>query len=173
MKITTITKLREYISINSTFPERTVNHVIEALAYPLTGSGDTLKELSADFVNVAEYGSDIGISGFIYYSETIPFFINHIVAIASHLERTAAEIGTDIFTMVQNFVVFRNSDKPTATEIGKALWDRSQSYPELTSLYNVFAWYALEEVSKTWYRYLEDAQCTHGKAVFTQKLTTA
>jgi hypothetical protein len=156
MKITTITKLREYISLNSTFPERTVNHVVEALGYPLSGSGDTLKELSAEFVNVAEYGANIGISGFIYYSETIPFFKRHSVAIASHIERTAAEFGIDMFSMVQGFGAFHNSEKPTPTEIGKALWDRSQSYPELTSLYNVFAWYALEEISRAWYRYLED-----------------
>jgi hypothetical protein len=69
---------------------------------------------------------------------------------------TAEEFGTDIFSMVQNFGVFRNSEKPTPTEIGKALWDKSKTYPDLTSLYNVFAWYALEEVSRAWYRYLEE-----------------
>jgi hypothetical protein len=58
--------------------------------------------------------------------------------------------------MVQGFGVFRNSDKPTAGEIGKALWDSGRQWPELTTLYNVFAWYALEEVSRTWYRYLEE-----------------
>jgi hypothetical protein len=156
MKITTIKNLRSYISCNSTFPERTVNNVIEALGYPLTGSGDVFKELSAEFVNCAEYGAGIGISGFIYYSETIAFFKANRTAIASHIEHTAAELGTDIFSMVQGFGVFHNSEKPTPSEIGKALWDSSQSYPELTNLYNVFAWYALEEVSRTWYRYLED-----------------
>jgi hypothetical protein len=72
------------------------------------------------------------------------------------MEQTAAEMGTDIISMVQSFGVFRNSGKPAPSEIGKALWDGSQSYPELASLYNVFAWYALEEVSRTWYRYLEE-----------------
>jgi hypothetical protein len=156
MKITTIGKLRDYVSRYSSFPERTVNKVIEALGYPLTGSGDTFKELSAELVNCAEYGANIGISGFIYYSETIPFFKKNRVAIASHIERTAAEFGTDIFSMVQGFGVFYNSEKPTPSEIGKALWDDSQTHPDLTTLYNVFAWYALEEVSRTWYRYLED-----------------
>jgi len=156
MKISNIQALRNFIYKNSGFAETTVNNVIKALGYPLQGSGDTFRELSAEFVNCAEYGADIGISGFIYYSETIPFFKNNRAAIASHIERTAAEFGTDIFSMVQGFGVFRNSDKPAPSEIGKALWDSSQSYPELTSLYNVFAWYALEEVSRTWYRYLED-----------------
>jgi hypothetical protein len=139
MKITTISKMRDYVSRHSTFPERTVNSIIEALGYPLTGSGDTFKELSAEFVNCAKHGADVGFSGFIYYSETIPFFKKNRTAIASHLERTAAELGTGIFSMVQSFGIFRNSEKPTPTEIGKALWDSSQSYPELTGLYNVFA----------------------------------
>jgi hypothetical protein len=156
MKIATIQELRVFVSRNSSFPERTVNNVIKELGYPLTGSGGTFKELSADLVNCAEYGADIGIGGFIYYSETVSFFKKNRTAIASHIERTANELGTDIFSMVQAFGVFRNSEKPTLTEIGKALWDKSQTYPELTSLYNVFAWYALEEVSRTWYCYLEE-----------------
>jgi hypothetical protein len=156
MKITTIQNLRGYVSRYSTFPERTVNKVIEALGYPLTGSGDILKELSAELVNCAEYGADINISGFISYNETVPFFKENRTAIASHIERTAEESGTDIFSLVQSFGVFRNSEKPTPSEIGKALWDSSQTYPDLKILYNVFAWYALEEVSRAWYSYLED-----------------
>jgi len=156
MKIKNIKKMRNYIFQNTTFPERTVNNVIKALGYPLTGTGETFKELSADLVNCAEYGANIGISGFIYYSETIPFYKKNRTAIANHIEQTAADLGTDIFSMVQNFGVFNNSEKPTPTEIGKALWDKSKTYPELTDLYNVFAWYVLEEVANAWYRYLED-----------------
>ena len=63
--------------------------------------------------------------------------------------------------MVQEFGIFRYRDiaatggAPTPSEVGKALWD-SKKWPELSTLYNVFAWYALEEVSRTWYRYLEE-----------------
>jgi len=161
MKITTIPKLRAYISRYSSFPKKTVKNVIEEIGYPLTGSSDDFKELSGILENCAENGADIGISGFIYYSETIPFFKKNRTSIVAHMEQTAEEMGTDIITMVQNFGVFRRSEKPTAGEIGKALWDRSKTYPELTTLYNVFSWYALEEVSRTWYRYLEDAKkCT-------------
>jgi len=165
MKISNIKNLRSYISRNSNLPEKTVNNVIEALGYPLTGSGDTFKELSLELVNCAEHGANIGISGFIYYSETLPFFQKNRAAIVTHMELTAAELGTDLISMVQNFGVFHNSEKPTPAEIGKALWDKSKTYPELTALYNVFAWYALEEVSRAWYRYLEDANLLHGVAV--------
>jgi hypothetical protein len=78
------------------------------------------------------------------------------------MENSAAEFGKDIISMVQNFGVFRNSEKPTASEIGRTLWG-SGNCSELTQLYNVFAWYALEEVSRTWYRYLEDNPVLHAE----------
>jgi hypothetical protein len=165
MKIKNIKTLRHYIVENSIFSPITINNVISALGFSLNGSWNSLKELSAQFENCAEHGADGGFSGFIYYNETIPFFKQNRADIANHIEQTAAEMGTDIFSMVQSFGVFRYSDKPAPSEIGKALWDSRKTHPDLTSLYNVFSWYALEEVSRTWYRYLEDARQTHGVAV--------
>ena len=155
MKIKNIQTLRSYITENSGFPERTINNVISALGFPLKGSGETFSELSTQFENCAEHGANVGIPGFIYYNETIPFFIKNRKDIVNHMEQTAAELGTDIISMVQGFGVFRNSDKPGPSEVGRALWD-GKKHEELTTLYNVFAWYALEEVSRTWYRYLEE-----------------
>jgi hypothetical protein len=71
------------------------------------------------------------------------------------MEQTAAEMGTDIISMVQSFGDFRNSDKPTPSEVGRALWE-SKTEKDLTNLYNLFSWYVLEEVARTWYRYLEE-----------------
>ena len=156
MKISNIQALRNFLYKNSSFAETTVNNVIKALGFPLTGSWETFNELSTQLENCAEYGADIGIPGFIYYSETIPFFRKNRQDIVNHMEQTAAEMGTDIISMVQSFGVFRNSDKPAPSEAGRTLYDSGKSYDELTTLYNVFAWYALEEVSRTWYRYLEE-----------------
>ena len=155
MKITNIKSMRNFLYKNSSFQEKTVNNVIEALGYPWQGSKDGFSELSSEFENCAEHGADCGFGGFIYYNETIAFFFANRKDIVNHMELTAAEFGTDIITMVQGFGVFRNSEKPTPSEVGRALWD-SIIHPELTSLYNVFAWYALEEISRTWYRYLEE-----------------
>ena len=155
MKVSNIQALRNFIYNNSGFQETTVNNVIKALGYPLQGSGRVFNELSTQFENCAEHGADCGFCGFIYYNETIAFFRANRKDIISHMEQSAAEMGTDIISMVQGFGVFRNGDKPTASEVGRALWD-SQKSQDLTTLYNVFAWYALEEVSRTWYRYLED-----------------
>jgi hypothetical protein len=156
MNISTIKGLQRYIKRYSNFSGRTINSVIFALGvHPSRGTLDDLKELAAQFENCAEHGADIGISGFIYYHETIAFFKKHRQDIVAHMEQTAAELGTDIISMVQGFGVFRNSDKPGPSEVGRALWG-GKKQEELTTLYNVFAWYALEEVSRTWYRYLEE-----------------
>ena len=156
MKIKNIQALRVYITKNSGFSALTINNVIAALGFPLKGSKREFFKLSTQFENCAEHGADMGFPGFIHYSETIPFFIENRTDIVKHMEQTASELGTDIISMVQNFGEFRNSEKPTSSEVGRAIWDSGKKWPELTSLYNVFAWYALEEVSHTWYRYLEE-----------------
>jgi hypothetical protein len=156
MSITTIRGLKSYLNNYSNFTDDTIRNVIEALGFdPVHATGEEVKELSDVFKECSEHGADSGFSGFIYYSETIPFFIANRQDIVNHMEQTAAEFGTDIISMVQGFGVFRHSNKPTPSEVGRALWD-SKEYQELTTLYNVFAWYALEEISRTWYRYLED-----------------
>jgi hypothetical protein len=157
MTISSIRALKSFLNSYSGFTDDTIRNVIIALGYnPNRGTPEEFKELSGIFKDCSEHGADSGFSGFIYYHETIAFFKKNRQDIANHIEQTAVEMGMDIFSMVQSFGVFRNSEKPTATEIGKALWDKNQTHPDLTNLYNVFAWYALEEVSRTWYRYLED-----------------
>ena len=156
MKISNIKAMRNFLYKNSGFTKKTVNNVITALGYSLQGSGGAFKELSSEFENCTEHGANIGFHGFIYYSDTITFFRANRKDIVNHMENTAAEFGTDIISMVQGFGIFRHSEKPTTAEIGKALWGSAHHWRDLISLYNVFAWYALEEIARTWYRYLED-----------------
>jgi len=157
MKISTVRGIQRYLKKYSGFSGKVINDVIFALGYhPLIGKEKDFKELSSIFIDCATKGAKNGFTGFNYTTETIPFFQKNRTAIVIHMEQNAAEMGIDIFTMVQNFGVFRNTTKPTPIEIGKALWDRSKIYPNLTDLYNVFAWYVLEELANTWYRYLED-----------------
>jgi hypothetical protein len=155
-KIKTISGLIAYIQENSTWQSATIRNVIQALGYTAAGGANSLKGLSCQLVNCAEHGADSGFPGFTYYSDTITFFRKNRKDIVNNIEQTAADLGEDIVKMVQSFGVFRNSTPPTSGEVGKALWDSAHQYDELTSLYNVFAWYALEEVSNIWYRYLED-----------------
>jgi hypothetical protein len=58
-------------------------------------------------------------------------------------------MGMDVILLVQSFGVLRYDTPPASGEVGKALWDSAHIYDELTTLYNVFAWYALEEYDRT------------------------
>jgi len=165
MKISNIQEMRNFLYQNSGFSKRTINNVIEALGFPLHGSGAAFKDLSGQFENCAEHGANIGICGFIYYNETIAFYKANCQDIVAHMESMSTDLGTDIISMVQSFGVFRNSEKPSVLEVGRALWGTGKIRQELTTLYNVFAWYALEEVSRTWYRYLEENPAIHAELV--------
>jgi len=156
MPIKTVKAMRNFLIQNSGFSDTTVDAVIEELGYSPEGTGNEFKELSEEFENCAEHGEDCGFVGFIYYNETVPFFKANRRDIVRHMENMAEEMMTDIISMVQGFGVFRHGSKPTAGEVGRALYDSGKTWPELATLHNVFAWYALEEVSRTWYRYLED-----------------
>jgi len=157
MSISTINGLLRYLKKNSGFSGKVIHDVILALGYhPLHGTEAHFKQLSRIFVDCTENGANKGFTGFTNSTDLLQFFQKNRREIAIHMELDAAEMVMDLISMVQNFGAFKNSDKPTPTEIGKALWDKSKTYPELTELYNVFSWYALEEISKTWYRFLEE-----------------
>ena len=156
MNITTISSLKSYLLNNSNFSGNTIRNVILALGYdPNHATKAEVKELVCIFKSCSEHGAVIGFSGFRLAKETFAFFMANRQDIVNHMEQNAAEMGTDIISMVQDFGAFRNTEKPTPSEVGKALWD-SQKWEKLSSLYNVFAWYALEEISYTWYRYFEE-----------------
>jgi hypothetical protein len=154
--IKNIQGLISYVVENSAWQTATVHHVITALGYRSTGGLESLKNLSANLADCAKHGADSGFPGFTCYSDTLAFFRRNRQDIVGNLELTAEELGEDIISMVQGFGVFRYETPPTAASIGKALWGTGKLQDDLTSLYNVFAWYALEEVSNIWYRYLED-----------------
>ena len=159
--IRTVKALHHYLLKNSGFENKTIKNVLKSLGFTGNGSFEALKELSVELENCALNGAQCGVPGFIYYNETIAFFKTNRKDIVNHIEKMAVEFGTDIISMVQNFGVFRNGSKPTTGEVGKALYDTCRIHPELTSLYNVFSWYALEEVSYTWLMYLEENPSLH------------
>jgi hypothetical protein len=155
-KISNVQGLIAYVKNNSSWSAATVNNVITALGYDPNAGRKSLVELSGNLANCAKHGADGGFSGFIYHRETIAFFLHNRKDIIKNLEITAGELGVDIIKMVQNFGVFRYSAPPSPSMVGKALWDTSKVQEDLTHLYNVFAWFCLEEISNIWYRYLED-----------------
>jgi len=156
MGVSTIKGLYRIVKKNSNFSGRIVHSVILNLGFNLFDKEEEFKRLSSILTQCSLRGADTGFSGFIHISETISFFIRHRKDIINHMEQTAADCGMDIISMVQNFGVFRNTEKPAISDVGKALWDKSQIYNKYFDLYNVFSWYALEEIAHTWHRYLEE-----------------
>ena len=157
MSISSIRGLYHYVKISSGLSGHTVHSVILSLGYYLWGSSKDFKELSGVLKDCSNKRADTGFSGFIDYNETITFFWQNRQGIVAHMEQSAANMGTDIISMVQSFGAFRKGGKPKPSEVGRALWD-SREWPELENLYRVFALYALEEVAHTWNGYLEAHQ---------------
>jgi hypothetical protein len=154
--ISNVQDLARYISGNSSWSAVTVCNAVTALGYSSNGGLESLKSLSANLADCAKHGADGGFPGFTCYSDTLAFFRRNRKDIVKNLELTSKESGEDIINMIRNFGVFRYDTPPSSSSIGKALWGTGKLQNDLTSLYNVFAWFCLEEISYIWYRYLED-----------------
>jgi hypothetical protein len=154
--ISNIQSLIAYIADNSPWSALTVRNTITTLGYSTNGGLESLKSLSANLADCAKHGADGGFPGFTCYSDTLAFFQRNRKDIVKNLELTAEESGEDIISMVQHFGIFRYDTPPSSSNIGKALWGTGKLQDDLTSLYNVFAWFCLEEISHVWYRYLEN-----------------
>lgn len=98
-------------------------------------------------MDVVNNGADAGYPGFIYYSDTHKFAMRYRKMIVRMLEETAEQLGGDVVEMVAGFGVFRNA--PMDND------DRKQLYKylgggrnEQSTITNLMAWYALEEVCR-------------------------
>ncbi|GHT91357.1 hypothetical protein FACS1894140_1810 [Spirochaetia bacterium] len=152
-----------YVKENSSWSPATIKNVITSLGHKSAGSMDRLKELSTDLTNCAEHGANSGFCGFSYYCDTIPFFRQNRKDIVKNLEIEAEELGEDIIKMVRCFGIFRHETPPAPAKVGRAIWDTGKTHDDLSTLYNVFSWFCLEEISNTWYRYLEDNPVYRGE----------
>lgn len=97
--------------------------------------------------DIMNYGISGGFGGFIYYNETHKFAMKNRKQIIEMLGQQAEELGEDVVLMVSHFGVFRNSpmDKEDRTELYKYL---GGGRCEQSTITNVMAWYAAEEVAR-------------------------
>lgn len=91
-------------------------------------------------------GAAGGFYGFIYYSETCAFWRRNRKVITERLNDLAFELGENMLQMVMSFGGIKG--KFSEDEVGRALYGNYNS--DLDQIYNVFAWFALEEVAN-WY----------------------
>lgn len=92
-------------------------------------------------------GAAAGFTGFIYYRETVGFWRRNRRKIYGYMEQLANDLGENVLTMVSGFNGLKDYEQE---EIARALYGNYDE--ELTGIYNVFTWFALEEVAN---RYLD------------------
>lgn len=102
------------------------------------GGWESFKESAQD---VASHGADGGVSGFIYYSDTIPFAERQRGNITELAERYAEDFGCGVLNMVQGWRCMEGAEMH---DIGAAMYGRGDD----TQILNGLAWFALEEVCR-------------------------
>lgn len=129
---------------------------VRALIAPVKAQSgcDTWQEFAdyMDNVCASPYGAAAGFTGFIYYSETVGFWRANRSKITALLNSEAEACGEDnTLSLIQGFNGLKDYD---ADELARALYGRFND--DLTQIYNVFAWFALETVAYNWERFKED-----------------
>lgn len=105
-------------------------------------------ETEIEMVN--NHGADVGIGSFIYYTDTHKFAMRYRKLIVKLLEESADSMGIDVVEMVKGFGVFSSRagsamDNEDKKELYKYLGGGRNEQSTVT---NVMAWFALEEVCR-------------------------
>ena len=108
------------------------------------GSGeDALHSLK----DIALHGADGGFTGFTYTEECVTFFNENRQDILHLAENMADELGQNLLDMIQDFKCI--GPAYSTSEIGKALWDKSDDDKNATrTIQNGMAWFAAEEIAR-------------------------
>lgn len=102
--------------------------------------------------DVVDHGAACGFGNFIYYTDTVVFTAKNRKAIAELAAQQAADFGdSSEIEMVLCFnVIKKDNDDLTSSDIARALYGRLTDDDKKTTIYNVLAWYALEEVARAY-----------------------
>lgn len=87
-------------------------------------------------------GAAGGFCGFVYYSQTCTFWRKNRKAITNCMKALADSLGENLLGLVCGFNGLKDYEQD---EIGRALYGNYNE--DLMQIYNVFAWFALEEVA--------------------------
>lgn len=117
-------------------PEKLIRAVVRQC-----GGWDSFKEMAED---VANHGANCGFSGFIYYRDTVAFTERNIDSIMESVTQLAADIGEKPISMIASFNCLKMDD----LDVAEALYNKKSD--ERTNVFNALAWYALEEVSRSY-----------------------
>lgn len=133
----TIKTLKSFIEASNISPK-----LIRAVVRQIGGWG-SFKGSAQDVVN---HGAAGGVSGFIYYTDTVAFTKRHKAEILKMADELASSIGEgNATTLIAGFNCLKNY---SALEVSEAIYNpRSESR---TDVFNALAWFALEEVARSY-----------------------
>ena len=104
--------------------------------------------------DITNHGILAGFCGFIYYSDTLPFFGKNRKEIIEMAEQQAEDFGAGLLEMVANFNCLNKAY--TLDEVGRTLYGTSRQWD--TAVANAMALYAGEEVARAYCDVLENAK---------------
>jgi hypothetical protein len=106
------------------------------------GGWGSFTEMAED---VSNHGADGGFSGFVYYSDTVPFAKRNLDALLRTCRDMARDFGDgDEYQLIAGF----NCLKMTVGEVAGAI--HNPKHEDRTTVLNALAWFALEEVSRSY-----------------------
>jgi len=100
------------------------------------------KEFMESVSDICRGGASAGVSGFIYYHETIDFTEKNFDLIMERLKDDASSYGLGLLEMLKGFNCFDGMDED---EIAEGLYNPESD--NRTAVFNGLAWYALESVA--------------------------
>ena len=127
---------------NSSIPASLVRAVVKNM-----NGWDSFKESAQD---VVDHGAVCGFGNFIYYTDTVAFTAKNRKAIAAYAAEQSTEIGyKDEIEMILSFNCLQHDDL-TSSDMARALYGRLTDDNKKTTIHNILAWYALEEVARAY-----------------------
>lgn len=105
------------------------------------GGWSTFKDMAQDVTN---HGANSGFSGFTYYVDTIAFFKKNKKAIMELANDQACDFDMDTYKMIADFGCLKVDVGSVADAI------HNPRTEDIDSVRNALAWYALEEVSRSY-----------------------
>ena len=120
------------------------SHISESLIRAVVrqcGGWEAFTEMARD---VTEGGASGGFHGFIYHADTVPFAKRNKALILESCKQMADDLGESLYSMIAGFNCLKISEGEAAEGIHNA---RSDDH---TQVMNALAWYALEEVARSY-----------------------
>ena len=129
----------------ASFTQNTSNPSLARAVIKQFGRWTDWKESASD---IANYGADGGVNGFIYHVDTVAFYESN----KGNINEMASNMGETDFLC--EFVASFNCVELEADEVEQAL-EEGDSNEDYTQVANALAWFALEETARDYMYQLE------------------